>query len=200
VTRAFLVWVLVLLSSCAPSLEGLYQPYREAHEWVYTAERSGLNAAYRNIIRVSSEPHADHSLIRVHIFPDDADASIGARHTYRLEWNGTIPQLTRLNTQAGNGTLEPGLPLPDFRASSGDGEARYANGNGLYAGQSFSYSWRYTPDPNPFSRRADLELRSSLKLTDSNIRLEFQPGVGIQRAEWKTVYGVAVTFTLESFK
>ncbi|NJK44399.1 MAG: hypothetical protein HC933_09060 [Pleurocapsa sp. SU_196_0] len=70
----------------------------------------------------------------------------------------------------------------------------------MYAGQSFNYSWQYTPDPSPFSRRTDLELRSSLKLTDSNIRLSFKPGVGIHSAEWKTVYGVSVTFTLESFQ
>jgi hypothetical protein len=199
VPRALLL-ITVLLSSCVPSLESLYQPYREAHEWVYAAERTGLNAAYKNIIRISSQPQGDHSLIRVHIFPDDSDASVGARHTYRLEWNSAIPRLTTLSTQAGDGTLEPGLPLPDFQASSSDGTARYKAGNGLYAGQSFSYTWRYTPDPNPLSRRADLELRSSLKLTDSNIRLEFRPGVGIQSAEWKTVYGVAVRFTLESFK
>jgi hypothetical protein len=192
--------LILCVTGCAPSLESVYQPYFETHEWVYNVQRSGLNAQYQNIIRVSSQPRSDHSLIRVHIFPDDSDASVGARHTYRLERSGAIPRLVALTTQAGVGSLEPGLPLPDFQTSSGDGKASYAAGSGLYAGQSFSYSWRYTPDPNPFSRRADLELRSSLKLTDSNIRLSFKPGLGIERAEWKTVYGVSVTFTLESFK
>ncbi|NJK44398.1 MAG: hypothetical protein HC933_09055 [Pleurocapsa sp. SU_196_0] len=92
--------LILLVTGCAPSLESLYQPYFETHEWVYKVERSGLNAHYQNIIRVSSQPRTDHSLIRVHIFPDDSDASVGARHTYRLERRGAIPRLTALTTQA----------------------------------------------------------------------------------------------------
>ncbi len=193
--------LVVLLGGCAPSLESVYQPFFQAHQWVYRVERTGLNASYKDIIRVQSEPvNAHESLIRVHVFPDDRDPRVGARHTYRLRWTGATPRITALTTQAGNGTLEPGLPLPDFNASSGEGTARYAVGGGLYAGQGFTYSWRYTPDPALGSRRADLELRSSLRLTDSNIRLEFAPGIGVKAAEWKTIYSVTVKFELESFK
>jgi hypothetical protein len=196
-----LLLLILALSSCVPSLQSLYQPFFERHEWVYRVERTGLNASYTDIIRVSSEPvNPRETLLRVHVFPNDNDPRVGARHTYRLVWSDATPRITRLSTQAGDGTLEPGLPLPDFSASSGNGTARYASGGGLYAGQGFTYSWRYTPDPAPGSRRADLELRSSLRLTDSNIRLEFAPGVGVKSAEWKTIYGVTVRFTLESFK
>ena len=193
--------MILLLSGCAPSLESIYQPFFETHEWVFSAERTGLNSAYKNIIRIVSQPVSrTESLLRVHVFPDDNDPKVGARHTYKLIWTGTAPHLIALTTQAGIGSLEPGLPLPDFAASSGSGSATYAPRSGLYGGQRFAYSWRYTPDPSLGSRRADLELRSSLKLTDSNIRLEFAPGVGIQSAEWKTIYGVSVVFKLESFK
>jgi hypothetical protein len=193
--------VLLLCSSCAPSLENVYQPFFEKHEWVFSAERTGLNSAYKNIIRVSSQPITPtESLLRVHVFPDDNDPRVGARHTYKLIWTDAAPRLIALTTQAGIGQLEPGLPLPDFQASSGTGTASYAPKSGLYGGQRFTYSWRYLPDPSLGSRRADLELRSSLKLTASNIRLEFAPIVGIKSAEWKTVYGVSVVFKLESFK
>lgn len=193
--------IVLLLSGCAPSLESVYKPFFERHEWVFSAERTGLNSAYKNIIRISSEPtSATESLLRVHVFPDDNDPKVGARHTYRLVWTGTAPRLVTLTTQAGIGTLEPGLPLPDFSASSGSGSASYAPKSGLYGGQRFTYSWRYTPDQSLGSRRADLALRSSLKLTDSNIRLEFAPRVGLKSAEWKTIYGVSVVFKLESFK
>ncbi len=193
--------MLLLFSSCAPSLESVYKPFFEKHEWVFSAERTGLNSAYKNIIRVSSQPVSrTESLLRVHVFPDDNDPKVGARHTYKLIWTDATPRIKALTTQAGVGTLEPGLPLPDFGSSSGTGNASYAPKSGLYGGQRFTYSWRYTPDPALGSRRADLELRSSLKLTDSNIRLEFAPGVGIKSAEWKTIYGVSVVFKLESFK
>lgn len=199
--RALWLCLALLLSGCAPSLESVYKPFFEAHEWVFSAERTGLNSAYKNIIRVSSEPVSrTESLLRVHVFPDDLDPKVGARHTYKLIWTGTAPRLVALTTQAGAGQLEPGLPLPDFAASSGSGQATYAPKSGLYGGQRFAYSWRYTPDPTLGSRRADLELRSSLKLTDSNIRLEFAPGVGLKSAEWKTIYGVSVVFKLESFR
>ena len=191
----------LLLSGCSPSLESIYKPFFETHEWVFSAERTGLNSAYKNIIRVNSEPVSrTESLLRVHVFPDDNDPKVGARHTYKLIWAGAAPRLVALTTQAGIGKLEPGLPLPDFSASSGSGNATYAAKSGLYGGQRFAYSWRYIPDPALGSRRADLELRSSLKLTDSNIRLEFAPGVGISSAECKTIYGVSVQFKLESFK
>ena len=199
--RASWLCLALLLSSCAPSLESVYRPFFEKHEWVFSAERTGLNSAYKNIIRIVSQPLSrTESLLRVHVFPDDSDPRVGARQTYRLVWTTGAPRLTALTTQAGIGTLQPGLPLPDFAASSGSGSATYAPKSGLYGGQRFAYSWRYTPDPSLGSRRADLELRSSLKLTDSNIRLEFAPGVGIQSAEWKTIYGVSVVFKLESFK
>lgn len=200
VARALIV-LTVLLSSCAPSLESVYEPFFEKHEWVYSAERTGLNSVYKDIIRVSSEPVSrTESLLRVHVFPDDSDPRVGARHTYKLIWTDAAPRIEALITQAGIGRLDPGLPLPDFRSSSGSGSASYAPKSGLYGGQRFTYSWRYAPDPSLGSRRADLELRSSLKLTDSNIRLEFAPNVGIKSAEWKTIYGVSVVFKLESFK
>ena len=193
--------MLLFFSSCAPSLESVYKPFFETHQWVFSAERTGLGSAYKDIIRVSSEPvNRTESLLRVHVFPDDTNPNVGARHTYKLIWTDAAPRIKALTTQAGIGTLEPGLPLPDFSASSGTGSASYAPSSGLYGGQTFAYSWRYTPDPSLGSRRADLELRSSLKLTDSNIRLEFAPGVGIRSAEWKTIYGVRVVFKLESFK
>jgi hypothetical protein len=196
-----LLALVVLFSSCAPSLESVYKPFFETHEWVFSAERTGLGSAYKNVIRISSQPvSANESLLRVHVFPDDTDPRVGARHTYKLIWTEAAPRLVALTTQAGIGTLEPGLPLPDFGNSSGSGQASYAPNSGLYGGQRFTYSWRYTPDPSLGSRRADLELRSSLKLTDSNIRLEFASGVGVKSAEWKTVYGVSVVFKLESFK
>lgn len=193
--------MILLFSSCAPPLESVYKPFFEPHEWVFSAERTGLNSAYKNIIRVSSEPvSSTESLLSVHVFPDDNDPKVGARQTYKLIWTDATPRLVALTTQAGIGSLEPGLPLPDFKTSSGSGNATYAPRSGLYGGQRFAYSWRYTPDPTLGSRRADLELRSSLKLTDSNIRLEFAPRVGIRSAEWKTIYGVSVVFKLESFK
>ncbi len=196
-----LLLLIVLLSGCAPSLESLYQPYRQKHEWVYRAERTGLKISYQNIIRVWSEPQAGNtSLVRVHIFPDSLDARVGARHTYRLDWSRTPPTITALTTQAGSGRLEPGLPLPDFTEASGQGKATYQAGRGDFAGRSFTYSWHYLPGPSPLERSADLELRSSLKLTDSNIRVTLKPEVGIGNAEWKTVYGVSVKFSLESFK
>lgn len=193
--------IVLLFSSCAPSLESVYKPFFETHEWVFSAQRTGLNSVYKNIIRVSSVPVSrTESLLRVHVFPDDNNPRVGARHTYKLIWTDATPRLVALTTQAGAGRLEPGLPLPDFKTSSGSGSASYAANSGVYGGQRFTYSWRYTPDPSIGSRRADLELRSSLKMTDSNIRLEFAPGVGIRSAEWKTIYGVSVAFKLESFK
>ena len=199
--RASWLCLALLLSGCAPSLDSVYKPFFEPHDWVFSAERTGLNSAYKNVIRVSSEPISrTESLLRVHVFPDDVDPKIGARHTYKLIWTEATPRLVALTTQAGAGQLTPGLPLPDFSASSGSGSASYAPKSGLYGGQRFTYSWRYTPDTSLGSRRADLALRSSLKLTDSNIRLEFAPGVGISSAEWKTIYGVSVVFKLESFK
>jgi hypothetical protein len=202
VARVLLLCVIAwLCSGCAPSLRSIYQPFFERHEWVYNVERSGLNASYKNIIRVSSEPvNTTETLIRVHVFPDDKDPSVGARHTYRLLWTGATPVLVALTTQAGTGSLLPGLPLPDFSEAKGGGKASYASGRGDYAGREFQFDWHYIPEPNPFTRRADLELRSSLRITNSNVRLEFKPGVGVGSAEWKTIYGVTVQFQLESFK
>ena len=86
---------MLALSSCAPSLESVYRPLFEPHEWVFSAERTGLNSAYKNIIRVVSQPVSrTESLLRVHVFPDDSDPKVGARQTYKLVWKDATPRLT----------------------------------------------------------------------------------------------------------
>jgi hypothetical protein len=207
----FLLPVLWLLAACAPtpSLEVLYAPLREAHTWSYHVKREGLGATYEDRITLETQPQADgSSLLKVHLLPDANDPKVGARHTYRLDFSSLPPKLQSLETEAGKGRFEPGLPFPDFLEARGAGAARYASGRGLLAGREFQVNWRYAPIAadvvqTPLGAistvRTDLELRSSYRLTDCNLRLEFAPKYGLVRAEWTTIYGTRTVFTLESF-
>jgi hypothetical protein len=201
----------LLLTACSPvpSLEALYAPLREAHTWSYHVKREGLGATYEDSISLETQPQADgSSLLKVHLLPNANDAKVGARHTYRLDFSSLPPKLTALKTEAGQGRFEPGLPFPDFLESRGQGAARYANGRGDLAGRAFKVNWHYAPIAAEVTQtplgaiptvRTDLELRSSYKITDCNLRLEFAPKYGLVRAEWATIYGTRTVFTLESF-
>ena len=202
--------VFLLLTACAaPSLEVLYAPLREAHTWSYHVKREGLGATYEDSIRLETQPQPDgSSLLKVHLLPNANDPKVGARHTYRLDFSSLPPKLQALETEAGKGRFEPGLPFPDFLESRGAGSARYAIGRGQLAGQSFQVNWHYAPIAADTAQtalgtiptvRTDLELRSSYHLTDCNLRLEFAPKYGLVRAEWATIYGTRTVFTLESF-
>ena len=204
--------VLVLLAACAPapSLEALYGPLREAHTWSYHVKRTGLGATYEDRISLETQPQPDgSSLLKVHLLPNANDPKVGARHTYRLDFSSLPPKLIALKTEAGLGKFEPGLPFPDFLESRGRGRATYELGRGDLAGRTFQVNWHYAPISGETTQtplgaiqtiRTDLELRSSYKITDSNLRLEFAPKYGLVRAEWNTIYGTRTVFTLESFK
>ena len=202
--------VFLLLTSCAaPSLEALYAPLREAHAWSYHVKREGLGATYEDSITLETQPQPDGtSLLKVHLLPNSKDPKVGARHVYRLDFSRLPPKLIALKTEAGRGTFEPGLPFPDFLESRGKGAAKYAIGRGQLAGRAFQVNWHYAPIAADTVQtvlgvistvRTDLELRSSYRLTDCNLRLEFAPKYGLVRAEWKTIYGTRTVFTLESF-
>ena len=204
--------VLLLLAACAPapSLEALYAPLREAHAWSYHVKRTGLGATFEDSISLETQPQPDgSSLLKVHLLPNSNDPKVGARHTYRLDFSSLPPKLIALKTEAGRGIFEPGLPFPNFLELRGKASARYAGGRGQLAGQSFQVNWHYAPIVGETTQtplgaiptvRTDLELRSTYRLTDCNLRLEFAPKYGLVRAEWKTIYGTRTVFTLESFK
>jgi hypothetical protein len=197
--------VLLLLAACAPapSLEALYAPLREAHTWSYHVKRQGLGATFEDSIKLETQPQKDgSSLLKVHLLPSSNDPKVGARHTYRLDFSSLPPKLIALKTEAGQGKFEPGLPFPDFLESRGQGAARYANGRGDLAGRAFQLNWRYAPiaaEVRQTPLGAIPTVRSSYKITDSNLRLEFAPKYGLVRAEWNTIYGTRTVFTLESF-
>jgi hypothetical protein len=203
--------ILLLFSACAhvPSLEALYAPLREAHTWSYHVKREGLGATYEDRITLETQPQADgSSLLKVHLLPNAKDPKVGARHTYRLDFSSLPPKIQDLETEAGRGRFEPGLPFPDFFESRGQGTAAYASGRGQLAGRAFKVNWHYAPIAAEVTQtplgaiptvRTDLELRSSYKITDCNLRLEFAPKYGLVRAEWATIYGTRTVFTLESF-
>jgi hypothetical protein len=207
-----LLFVLLLLTACAtptPSLEALYAPLHEAHAWSYHVKREGLGATYEDSITLETQPQPDgSSLLKVHLLPNTNDPKVGARHTYRLDFSSLPPKIQSLETEAGKGRFEPGLPFPNFRESRGKGSARYASGRGQLAGRAFQVNWHYAPIAGETTQtplgaiptvRTDLELRSSYHLTDCNLRLEFAPKYGLVRAEWATIYGTRTVFTLESF-
>ena len=210
--RRAVVILAVLLAGCnqgRPSPEAVYAPYRESHRWVYTVERTGLGATYRDRITLETQPQTNGTtVLRVHLLPDATDPKVGARQQYLLDWRQSPPSLRSLRTEGGRATLEPGFPLPALGPSSGEGKAAYEGGFGFLKNRSFRFSWKYEPQASQrvqtalgdlHAARTDLEFRTSYRITNANMRLDFAPTYGLVRAEWKTIYGTTTVFTLASF-
>lgn len=210
--RVFLLILALGLVACVPPTpQAIYAPYLEPHRWMYATRTSGPGRdEYRDHILVESEPLSDHrTLLKIHIAPNQNDPRVGARQRYVLDWSSTPPRLESLETQGGAASFEPGFLLPNFQNAQGQTVARYARGHGFLAGRSLSLTWKYAPIARElvatpagffFASGVDLEFRSNLRITDATMRLEFGAGIGLVRAEWRTVYATRTVFTLESFR
>jgi hypothetical protein len=205
-----LLGLMGLLGCVPPSPQNLYAPYLKAHRWVYTTDTRSPKTVYKSTLEVKAVPQGrQKSLIRVHISPDPKEPGVGARQSYLLDFSSLPPRLELLITEGGQARLEPGFPLPGFSTERGQLSAQYASGRGYLAGQRHTVNWSYTPRQDHIletpaglfsTRRVDLEFRTSLKLTDAFVRLDFAPGIGIVRAEWNTGYEYTTVFTLKSFE
>jgi hypothetical protein len=210
--RAFLPILGLVLVACAPPTpQAIYAPYLQAHQWMYATRTTGPGRdEYRDHILVESQPLVNgRSLFKIHIAPNPNDPRVGARQKYVLDLSSTPPRLESLETEGGTAKFDPGFLLPALEAAQGKSVARYAADHGFLKGRAMNLSWKYapiaaglvsTPAGNFFASGVDMEFRTSLKLTDANMRLEFAGGVGLVYAEWKTNYGTSTSFTLESFK
>jgi hypothetical protein len=210
--RVFLLILALGLVACVPPTpQAIYAPYLEPHRWMYATRTSGPGRdEYRDHILVESEPLLDHrSLVKIHIAPNPNDPRVGARQKYVLDLSQMPPRLESLETEGGAARFDPGFLLPALEAAEGRAVARYAADHGFLKGRVMNLSWKYapiagslvsTPAGNFFVSGVDMEFRTSLKLTNANMRLEFAGGVGLVYAEWKTIYGTSTVFTLESFQ
>lgn len=194
------------LAGCAPpSVQSLYSAYRERGLWAYDTRFEGQGTTYDGRLELRTSPQPDGTTqVEVRILPGSGPAP-GGRQQYTLDLRSSPPRIVGLATNGGRATLEPSLPLPGLEASSGAGAARYAPERGRFRGTTQGFRWSYQPRPGgtantPAGRfpvvRADLAYRGDVALTDSNLRLEVAPGVGVVRAEWKTTYGTTTRFQL----
>jgi hypothetical protein len=203
---------LLALAACAPPTpQAIYAPYLESHRWMYATRTTGPGREeYRDHILVESQPLSNRrSLFKIHIAPNPNDPRVGARQKYVLDLSKTPPRLESLETEGGTARFDPGFFLPALEVAEGKAVAQYAADHGFLRGRAMNLSWKYapfagglvsTPAGNFFVSGVDMEFRTSLKLTDANMRLEFAAGAGLVYAEWKTNYGTSTSFTLESFK
>jgi hypothetical protein len=192
------------LTACAqPTTQTIYAAYLEPHTWSYHAHREGLGSVYDGRITMQSKPiDAKHSKLEVHLLKDPNDPKSGGVQTYWLDFSSFPPRITNLSSTGGNAQLEPGFALPSENVKTGNGQARYAKTQGVLSLKNLGFSWKYiTLEPDRLNNRVrfDLEFRSAYKLTNSNIRLELSAR-GIERAEWKTIYGTTTSFELEGFQ
>ena len=200
------------LAACAaPTPESVYTPYAGAHRWMYATQTSGPGREdYRDHILVESEPLSDRrTLLKIHIAPNPNDPRVGARQKYVLDLSSTPPRLESLETEGGAARFDPGFLLPALEAARGQATAHYAADRGFLKGRNLNLSWKYAPIPRElmvtpagwfFASGVDLEFHTALKITDATMRLSFASGVGLVRAEWRTVYATRTVFTLESFQ
>jgi hypothetical protein len=193
-----------ILTACAqPTTQTMYAAYLEPHTWSYHAHREGLGSVYDGRITMQSKPiDAKHSKLEVHLLRDPNDPKSGGVQMYWLDFTSFPPRITNSSSTGGKATLEPGFALPNEKAKTGNGQARYDKTQGVLSLQNLAFSWNYIslePDRLNNRMRFDLEFRSAYKLTNSNIRLELSVR-GIERAEWKTSYGTTTSFELEDFQ
>lgn len=178
---------------------------------MYATRTSGPGREeYQDHVLIESEPLSDRrTLLKIHIAPNENDPRVGARQRYVLDFNSIPPRLASLETEGGAASFEPGFLLPDFQPARGRAVASYASGHGFLAGRKLGLSWKYAPIARElvftsagffFAPGVDLEFHTALKITDATMRLVFGAGVGLVRAEWRTVYATHTVFTLESFK
>lgn len=178
---------------------------------MYATQTSGPGRDdYRDHVLVESEPLSDRrALLNIHIAPNPDNPLVGARQQYVLNFSSLPPKLESLRTEGGAARFDPGFVLPALEAAQGQATAHYAADHGFLRGRDLNLTWKYAPIPRAlmftpagmfFASGVDLEFHTALKITDATMRFGFAPGVGLVRAEWRTVYATRTVFTLESFR